>query len=70
MPTGPKGQKRSADTIGNAVHVMKVLTGEADRRIAPTFLGFEDVLARIDAASPPAKARGPYKKRDRAGLGA
>jgi len=30
MPTGPKGQKRPADVIGNAVHVMKVLTGEAD----------------------------------------
>ena len=30
MPTGPRGQKRPADVIGNAVHVMKVLTGEAD----------------------------------------
>jgi len=30
MPTTPKGGKRPADVIGNAVHVMKVLTGEAD----------------------------------------
>ncbi len=30
MPKGPNGQKRPADVIGNAVHVMKVLTGEAD----------------------------------------
>ena len=30
MPTGPKGQKRPADVISNAVHVMRVLTGEAD----------------------------------------
>ena len=30
MPKGPKGQKRPADVIGNAVHVMKVLTGEED----------------------------------------
>ena len=30
--------------------------------IATTFLSFEDVLARIDAAQTP-KARGPYKKR-------
>lgn len=30
MPTGPKGEKRPADVIGNAVHVMRVLTGEAD----------------------------------------
>ena len=28
MPTGPKGGKRPADVIGNAVHVMRVLTGE------------------------------------------
>jgi len=30
MPKGPRGQKRPADVIGNAVHVMRVLTGEAD----------------------------------------
>ena len=30
MPTGPKGQKRPADVVSNAVHVMRVLTGEAD----------------------------------------
>ena len=35
MPKGPKGQKRPADVIGNAVHVMKVLTGEADESPAP-----------------------------------
>ena len=28
MPTGPKGEKRSADVIGNAVKVMRILTGE------------------------------------------
>ena len=33
--------------------------------IAPTFLGFEDVIARIDAAQVPAK-RGPYRKRAKA----
>ena len=30
MPTGPKGQKRPADVVSNAVHVMRVLTGEAE----------------------------------------
>ena len=30
MPTTPKGGKRPADVVSNAVHVMKVLTGEAD----------------------------------------
>jgi hypothetical protein len=33
MPKGPKGEKRPADVIGNAVHVMKVLTGEIEDTI-------------------------------------
>ena len=28
MPTGPKGEKRPADVIGNAVKVIRILTGE------------------------------------------
>ena len=28
MPTGPKGQKRPADVIGNAVRVARIATGE------------------------------------------
>jgi hypothetical protein len=28
MPTGPKGEKRSADVIGNAVKIMRIATGE------------------------------------------
>ena len=28
MPRGPKGEKRPADVIGNAVLVMKIATGE------------------------------------------
>jgi hypothetical protein len=30
MPRGPKGERRPADVIGNAVHVMKILTGEIE----------------------------------------
>lgn len=30
MPKSPKGGKRPADVVSNAVHIMKVLTGEAD----------------------------------------
>ncbi|MEO5939146.1 MAG: hypothetical protein ABIQ43_09075 [Sphingomonas sp.] len=30
MPKGPRGEKRPADVVSNAVHVMRVLTGEAD----------------------------------------
>ena len=30
MPTGPKGEKRPADVIGNAVKVMRIATGEEE----------------------------------------
>ena len=30
MPRGPKGEKRPADVVGHAVHVMRIATGEID----------------------------------------
>jgi hypothetical protein len=30
MPRDPKGEKRPADVIGNAVHVMRMATGEME----------------------------------------
>ena len=30
MPRGPRGEKRPADVIGNAVHVMRIATGEVE----------------------------------------
>lgn len=30
MPIGPHGEKRPADVIANAVHVMRVATGESE----------------------------------------
>jgi hypothetical protein len=30
MPRGPKGEKRPADVIGNAVHVMRIATGQIE----------------------------------------
>ena len=35
MPRGPKGEKRPADVIGNAVHVMRIATGEIPDNPAP-----------------------------------
>ena len=35
MPRGPKGEKRPADVIGNAVHVMKIATGEVKETPEP-----------------------------------
>jgi hypothetical protein len=40
MPRGPKGEKRPADVIGTAVHVMRIATGKSRTRLrrsaAPT----------------------------------
>jgi hypothetical protein len=30
MPRGPKGEKRPRDVIGNAVHVMRIATGQIE----------------------------------------
>ena len=34
MPRGPKGERRPADVIGNAVHVMRIATGEIEEKVA------------------------------------
>jgi len=36
VPKGPQGQKRPADVIGNAVHVMRIATGEIAEDIPET----------------------------------
>jgi RNase adaptor protein for sRNA GlmZ degradation len=33
MPRGPKGEKRPADVIGNAVRVMQIATGEIEDKL-------------------------------------
>jgi hypothetical protein len=33
MPKHPKGEKRSADVIGNAVKVMQIATGEVEEKL-------------------------------------
>ena len=33
MPRGPKGEKRPADVIGNAVKVMRIATGEEEEKL-------------------------------------
>jgi hypothetical protein len=35
MPKGRKGEKRPADVIGNAVHVMRIATGEIEEELEP-----------------------------------
>ena len=46
MPRGPRGERRPADVIGNAVHVMRVLTGD------------EVEIVEDDGKDPAAKALG------------
>lgn len=46
MPKGPKGEKRPADVISNAVKVMKIATGE------------EEEIIEADGKDPAAKALG------------
>jgi hypothetical protein len=78
MPTGPKGQKRPADVVSNAVHVMKVLTGEAEdnapddgKDINAKALGKKGGAARAASMTPErrseiarAAAKARYAKRE------
>jgi hypothetical protein len=69
MPKGPNGQKRPADAISNAVHVMKTTTGEIEesgvteegKRKAAVELGRKGGTARAKNLS--AKKRREIAKR-------
>ena len=52
MPRGPKGEKRPADVIGNAVHVMKIATGEIEDKLSPAPKRAKGGKARAKALSP------------------
>ena len=54
MPTGPNGEKRPADVVANAVHVMRVATGEAEEEYvdqAKRKGGLKGGKARAEAVS-------------------
>jgi len=36
MPRGPRGERRPADVIGNAVKIMRIATGEEPEDYGPT----------------------------------
>lgn len=64
MPKGPKGQKRPADVIGNAVRVMKIATGEIDEALtedgkskAAVELGRKGGLARAKSTKKAERVR-------------
>jgi hypothetical protein len=63
MPKGPKGEKRPADVIGNAVHVMRIATGEIEETIpddgkdqAAKALGKKGGIARATSMTPERRA--------------
>lgn len=64
MPKGPKGEKRPADVIGNAVHIMRIATGEVEEAApvndgkdpAAKSLGAKGGRARADKMSPERRA--------------
>jgi hypothetical protein len=64
VPTGPKGQKRPAGVIGNAVKVMLIATGEEEddfpaddgKDKAAQSLGRRGWKARAEALSPKRRA--------------
>jgi len=53
MPRGPKGERRPADVIGNAVKVMRIATGEEEdtflRRTLTQLLSENTGMRRSDA---------------------
>jgi hypothetical protein len=69
MPKGPKGQKRPADVVSNAVKVMKIATGEEqeefdgsdDKDPAAQAMGRKGGKARADSLS--AKKRSEIAKK-------
>jgi hypothetical protein len=74
VPRGPKGERRPADVIGNAVHVMRIATGEVEETTtAPDpakehmrrgGLKMDDLVALVDAhdAAQPRKRPGRKPK--------
>jgi hypothetical protein len=66
MPKTADGAKRPADVVGNAVHVMKVLTGEADDDDAPVDDGKDPAAKALGAKGgvARAKAMSPERRRE------
>ena len=54
MPRGPNGEKRPADTIANAVHVMRIATGQIEEELpaATRAGGLKGGKARAETLSP------------------
>ena len=66
MPRGPKGEKRPVDVIGNAVHVMRIATGEITEDIpTPESEGKDPAAVALGRRGGKARAERMSKKRRR-----
>jgi hypothetical protein len=62
MPRGPKGEKRPADVIGNAIRVAKIATGEVVEDI-PSDDGKDKAAQALGRKGGAARAKSLSKKR-------
>jgi len=63
MPKGPKGQKRPADVIANAVTVMKIATGEIEDTAGLTKDGKSKAAVELGRLGGAARAKSISKAR-------
>ena len=62
MPRGPQGQKRPTDTNANAVHVMKIATGEVEEDLP--------ALGKVNGGKARAASMTPEERSEFASAGA
>jgi hypothetical protein len=62
MPRGPKGERRPRDVIGNAVHVMRIATGEIEESF-PTDDGKNKAAQELGRLGGKARAKGMSAKK-------
>jgi hypothetical protein len=62
MSRGPRGEKRPADVIGNAIHVMRIATGEIEES-APPDHGKDPAAVALGRKGGKARAAGMTAKR-------
>lgn len=57
MPKGPKGEKRPADVIGNAVKIMRIATGEEQEEYGGQGQGKDKAAAELGRKGGAARAK-------------
>lgn len=63
MPRGPKGEKRPADVIGNAVRVMQIAVGEKTETLPPADDGKNKAAQALGKLGGAARAKSMTAKR-------